>query len=113
MRDLPSDVVVLAAFAGFVVEDGHTVLGFPVLSNASCEHHLVIYTAQIPDGRTRLVAFAKRDSRDPDVPAREWSIHCKAEMPASRLDQFVALLRDRLDGGTLEVREVRELSPTG
>lgn len=71
----------------------------------------MVYTAGLGEGRVRLVVFAKRESRDPQVPSREWSELCRAEMPAARLDEFMALLQDRLDGAPLELYDL-DLSGT-
>jgi hypothetical protein len=78
----------------------------PVLERPACEHHIVVYVADLPEERVRLAAFSKRESRDPDVPPREWTVLTTGEMPASRLDEFVSLLQDRLDSPSLELREL-------
>jgi hypothetical protein len=78
----------------------------PVLERPACEHHIVVYVADLPGERIRLAAFSKRESRDPEVPPRDWAVLTTGEMPASRLDEFVTLLQDRLDSPSLELREL-------
>jgi hypothetical protein len=78
----------------------------PVLERPACEHHIVVYVADLPGERIRLAAFSKRESRDPEVPPRDWAVLTTGEMPASRLDEFVSLLQDRLDSPSLELRDL-------
>lgn len=78
----------------------------PVLERPACEHHIVVYVADLPEDRIRLAAFSKRESRDPEVPPRGWSVLTTGEMPAARLDEFMALLQDRLDSPPLELQEL-------
>jgi hypothetical protein len=87
------------------------VIVLPVVSNPSCEHHLAVYTAHVDRDRVRLAAFSKRESRDPNIPSRGWSVLCEAEMPPERVDEFLDLLHERLNGAPVELREV-ELGST-
>lgn len=103
---LPSRSAIQQAFGLTEEPSRHKILLLPVLANPLCEHHLVLYTAALSGGRVRLVAFAKRESRDPKVPVREWSVLCSAEMPEARVDEFVSLLQERLDGAPVELRDL-------
>jgi hypothetical protein len=84
----------------------YKVFTLPILTNSICAHHLVIYTGDLAEDRIKLLAVAKRESRDPDVPPRDWSVLCSAEMPEARLEEFVRLLQERLDGTPLELQEL-------
>ena len=84
----------------------HRLMVLPVLERPACEHHIVVYVADLPGDRIRLAAFSKRESRDPEVPPRGWSVLTTGEMPAARLDEFMALLQDRLDSPPLELQEL-------
>ncbi len=104
--DLPATHAVEQAFGSERAARRQRVLVLPVLANPLCEHHLVVYTADLAGERLRLVAFSKRESVDPKVPSRDWSELCRADMPAERIDEFVDLLQDRLHGAPLELQDI-------
>ena len=104
MVELPSSRAITAVLGAPARR--HRLMVLPVLERPACEHHIVVYVADLPGERIRLAAFSKRESRDPEVPPRDWAVLTKGEMPASRLDEFVALLQDRLDSPSLELRDL-------
>ena len=104
MVELPSSQAITAVLGAPARR--HRLMVLPVLERPACEHHIVVYVADLPGERIRLAAFSKRESRDPEVPPRDWAVLTKGEMPASRLDEFVALLQDRLDSPSLELRDL-------
>lgn len=106
MTDLPGAELMKVFFEGAAPARRHRLIVLPVLERPACEHHIVVYVADLPGERIRLAAFSKRESRDPEVPPRDWAVLTTGEMPASRLDEFVSLLQDRLDSPSLELREL-------